>query len=74
VGVSPSRRGTCPKCGSGEVLHLVFGLPGNPEAEPDWVRFEGCVIDGVPDDRECESCGHRWVAGRAAERMRRDLR
>lgn len=53
-------RGSCPACGSGEVIHLVIGMPANPEAwgsGPDWVRWVGCVHPGW--DRECAQCGHR---------------
>lgn len=55
-------RGSCPSCGSAEIVHLVFGLPSDPGSAPSWVRFGGCVISGVPDDRLCEACGHSWVA------------
>lgn len=55
-------RGTCPSCGSGEVTHILFGLPADPGAEPEWVSFGGCVIDGIPRNRLCESCGHEWTS------------
>lgn len=53
-------RGTCPRCGSGEVVHLVIGMPG-PSGDvggPEWVRWVGCVHPG--HDRECRSCGATW--------------
>jgi hypothetical protein len=33
----------CPSCGSAKVTHILFGSPVNPAAEPEWVRFGGCV-------------------------------
>ena len=62
-------RGTCPSCGSGEVVHLVIGLPSGPGAgsgDPDWVSWVGCVHPGF--DRECNSCGATW-SGRTAEAL-----
>ncbi|KQV78080.1 hypothetical protein ASC64_03625 [Nocardioides sp. Root122] len=58
-------RGTCPRCGSADVLHLVIGMPAARDdvgGGPDWVRWVGCVHPG--HDRECRSCGAHWVAAR----------
>ena len=53
-------RGTCPRCGSTEVLLNVIGLPlaGAMESSPHWVRWDGCV--GLGPDRECTACGYAW--------------
>lgn len=54
-------RGACPECASGDVTHLVIGMPAGPgamEDDPDWVRWVGCVHPGF--DRECGSCGATW--------------
>jgi hypothetical protein len=61
-------RGRCPRCGSGRVAHLVYGLPTRDliESAPAWVWFPGPVVDG-PDNRDCGGCGHTWV-----ERLRGD--
>ena len=35
-------RGTCPRCGSTQVVHLVIGMPASPEelgSGPDWVSW-----------------------------------
>jgi hypothetical protein len=53
-------RGECPRCGSHEVVHIIFGLVG-PRAfdhVPEWVRFAGCVVQD--HNRTCEICGHAW--------------
>ncbi len=54
-------RGTCPRCGSGNVRHLIVGLPAGPEpmnSTPDWVDWLGCVHPG--HDRQCDQCGLTW--------------
>jgi hypothetical protein len=54
-------RGTCPSCGSGEVVHLIIGMPSGLDAmsgHPDWVRWVGCLHPGF--ERECGSCGATW--------------
>lgn len=61
-------RGTCPRCGTADVLRLVIGMPAQPGdggTAPDWVRWVGCVHPG--HDRECRSCGTRWVADGPAD-------
>src|SRR5689334_19883128 len=43
-------RGACPACGSGDVTHLVIGMPSGPgamEGDPDWVHWVGCVHPGM---------------------------
>jgi hypothetical protein len=55
----------CPACGSRDVVHVVFGLPADPDLLPSWVRLGGCVVDGTPHDRHCEACGHAWTAPRS---------
>jgi hypothetical protein len=56
-----SPRGTCPRCGGGEVRHLIIGLPAGPEPmsrTPTWVDWVGCSHPG--HDRECDTCGLLW--------------
>lgn len=54
-------RGTCPRCGSGEVTHVMFGMPAfeDYEQSPPWVEFAGCVVEGARA-RYCDDCGHGW--------------
>ena len=61
-------RGSCPRCGSGEIEHLVVGLPAGPddhESESSWVSWVGCVHPGY--DRICHGCGQTWVSGRPVD-------
>ena len=53
-------RGTCPRCGTDQVLHHVIGMPMLEayESSPPWVIWEGCV--GLGPDRECLDCAHSW--------------
>ena len=62
-----AERGTCPRCGSDQVVHVVFGLPapGAAERAPEWVEFAGCVVWPNPPDRRCEHCGHAWSSTEA---------
>jgi hypothetical protein len=55
-------RGTCPRCGSGDVIHVVLGMPAPFEvaSAPPWVEFAGCVVDGEPSTRRCDRCGADW--------------
>ncbi len=63
--VMPRRK--CPKCGSSEVMHILFGLP-TPEAFEMEKRGEvvlgGCCVgiseDGSTPKRHCKKCGHEW--------------
>jgi len=55
-------RGTCVFCGSGEVVHLVIGMPlgpVDPDLHPEWVHWVGCIHPGYA--RECRTCGARWT-------------
>ncbi|CCH78209.1 hypothetical protein BN12_2620024 [Nostocoides japonicum T1-X7] len=63
-------RGTCPSCGSGEVVHLIIGMPIGQDVmdgDPDWVHWVGCMHPGF--DRECYACGATWNS-RAVESPR----
>lgn len=53
-------RGTCPRCGSDQVLHHMIGMPALEayESSPPWVLWEGCT--GLGPERECEECKHTW--------------
>ncbi|WP_156251507.1 hypothetical protein [Pseudactinotalea terrae] len=63
----------CPECGSGDVVEIVYGMPG-PElfeaAERGEVVLGGCVMFVDPDgqsadpDRSCRDCHHRFARPR----------
>lgn len=54
-------RGVCPRCGSGEVTHILYGYPGAWPTE-EWVTLGGCVLFGDEHNRSCAACGHEWSA------------
>ena len=60
-------RGTCPVCGSGQVIHHPLGGPDPrlTEEDPPWVHWQGCLL--VFSDRTCEGCGAGWNMERDEE-------
>ncbi|GAA0969990.1 hypothetical protein ENKNEFLB_03888 [Nocardioides aquaticus] len=58
-------RGSCPRCGSGEVTHVLAGLPVGPVETPSWVAWVGCMPPG--HDRACAECGLRWRSADAGD-------
>lgn len=61
--MNDNRISTCPKCGSHEVVKIIYGLPG-PElvekSERGEVLLGGCIVKEDNPDRACKSCRHRW--------------
>lgn len=55
----PGPRGTCPSCGSLDVVHHLWGMPRGP-CPVEWVVQVGCVIEPGTTRRTCEHCGHGW--------------
>ena len=52
---------TCPKCKSGYVIDIVYGLPGPGTFDgPDEVELGGCVIQRDSPHLICKTCGYRW--------------
>ena len=56
-------RGTCPRCGTDQIVHLVIGMPTSADVMtgPDWVSWVGCIHPGF--DRSCADCGLTWDSG-----------
>lgn len=58
-----SEQETCPQCGSGNVMKIVYGLPDgdlldNPA--PD-VLLGGCVITPSSMTKQCGDCEASWA-------------
>lgn len=56
-------RGTCPACGSGEVNHLILGMPADSSdspQDPAWLLWAGCDHPGY--NRVCRSCAATWTS------------
>lgn len=64
-------RGSCPRCGSGEVTHVLAGLPVGPVETPSWVAWVGCMPPG--HTRECGQCRLLWVHAAEGDALVRDL-
>jgi hypothetical protein len=57
----------CSRCGSRDVLPMVYGMPGpelTEESIHDKVALGGCVVFPDAPDLLCQNCGADW---RAAE-------
>jgi predicted Zn-ribbon and HTH transcriptional regulator len=60
---------TCPRCGSGDVLPIVYGMPGSEMTEESLVgkvALGGCVVFPGAPDRLCRNCGHDWRTDEAS--------
>lgn len=57
-------RGTCPDCGSDEVIHHVFGVadPRTEPPAPSWVEWYS--TPPFIADRSCVECDAYWYVGR----------
>ena len=57
----------CPKCGSTNVVSIVYGLP-MPElfekAERGEVMLGGCCVSADNPTQHCKDCEHSWRASR----------
>jgi hypothetical protein len=54
---------TCPKCKSGYVIRIAYGLPGPCGLEgpdEDEVELGGCVVMSNDPHLICKTCGYRW--------------
>jgi len=58
-----SRKDVCPKCGSKDVIPIVFGYPtvetGETAERCELALGGSCVGDNDPDCA-CRTCGHQW--------------
>lgn len=60
-------RGTCPECGSGQVIHHLLGIadPRTEPADPAWIEWHGCLPPF--GDRSCLECDAIWSVGHREE-------
>jgi hypothetical protein len=53
----------CPKCGSLDIVPIMYGLPG-PEAmeaaEQGRIALGGCCVGERDPQKQCNSCGTRF--------------
>lgn len=60
-----SRKNVCPKCGSQDVILIVYGYPtveAGEAAERGELALGGCCVGDNDPDRTCKACGHNWRA------------
>jgi hypothetical protein len=56
-------RPTCPKCGAGDVLRVVYGMPTRQAAqtaEGRGISLGGCDPGPYNFNLDCDVCGHSW--------------
>jgi hypothetical protein len=56
----------CPKCGSRDVLPIVYELPGpdlTEESITGTVALGGGAMSAEAPDHVCQHCGHEWRVG-----------
>jgi GTP pyrophosphokinase len=57
------RRPDCIRCGAGDIVPVLIGLPDVEAMELQTVgevELHGCVVDEETPDWACHVCGHRW--------------
>jgi hypothetical protein len=58
----------CSACKSGDVVPIVWGLPGTAtfeEADAGKVHLGGCVVSGASPEWHCHACGNDFRSERA---------
>ena len=53
----------CPRCGSEDVLPIVYGYPGPELAEESIagkVKLGGCLVGPDSPEFYCKACRHEW--------------
>lgn len=53
----------CPSCKSGQVVPIVYGLPGvelAKQAEEGLIGLGGCCVDDDNPGWMCKACEHEW--------------
>jgi hypothetical protein len=53
----------CPKCGSLNVIKIVYGPPTNQmilSAKEDKIKLGGCSISGSAPKFHCKDCKNEW--------------
>jgi len=56
----------CPRCGSPDVLPIVYGFPGQEmmeAANSGKIRLGGCCISADMPMQQCSLCGSKWNSG-----------
>ena len=67
------RRATCPKCGSLDVVPILYGYP-MPEAmeaaEKGLISLGGCCVGDSDPRKQCKACGEAFDLPPARARER----
>ncbi|RIK10732.1 MAG: hypothetical protein DCC49_02070 [Acidobacteria bacterium] len=66
---SESDRPPCPKCGSANVLELIYGLVGSPDDLAEGTVPRGCIVEADSPRWLCSSCRHEWGTPEEIQRV-----
>ena len=61
-----SKQPACPSCESGDVIPIVYGMPGlelRDQADAGKVALGGCCISENDPEWHCKQCSHEWREG-----------
>ncbi|MDA8226311.1 MAG: hypothetical protein M0T74_01135 [Desulfitobacterium hafniense] len=67
----------CPKCGSTNSVHIVYGMPSNElyqEAQVGKVKLGGCLLDPSNPEYVCKDCEHEWNRVQAVDEAYRKIK
>lgn len=62
-GTSKRRKKACPKCGSADVVPILYGYPTSKlfeDAEKGKVALGGCCVSGDDPQMLCRACGEEF--------------
>jgi hypothetical protein len=73
-----SKKPDCPRCGSSDVLRIVYGLPADASSagiaaeRREGTTSGGCCIATDSPTHECADCEHQWGGGHPGERSEQE--
>ncbi|MCX7720652.1 MAG: hypothetical protein N2Z64_05145 [Dictyoglomus thermophilum] len=59
-----SKKIKCPKCGSKNVIPIIYGYPTSEAFEKEKrgeIILGGCVIEYDSPNWYCKECGYKWL-------------
>jgi hypothetical protein len=59
----PATSTTCPACGAGDPIRIVYGMPLPDDfarAEAGEMELAGCLVPDVAPTLRCRNCGVGW--------------
>jgi hypothetical protein len=64
-----ARPATCPRCGEGALVDILYGTPDEPALHELWVQGKAMIRPGTwadgPPGWMCRGCGYEYLEYRA---------